>query len=205
MNDIIYILTNEAMPGLVKIGFTTTSIEQRIRELDSTGIPLSFECFYAAIVKEGKLVERKLHDLFRDVRVRLNREFFRVDPERVRIALSLAAIEDVTPQVNLALSSEDVEALQEHERLQPFRFSFAKIPPDSILRFTRDENKTCRVINDKYIEFEGEMMSLSGAALQLLKAMGYQSQQVQGPLYWAYEGETLVERRHRLENSEVKE
>lgn len=195
MKDIIYVLTNEAMPGLVKIGFTTTSVEQRIRELDGTGIPLSFECFYAAVVREGKWVEKKIHDLFRDVRVRFNREFFRVDPERVRTAISLAAVEDVTPQVDLALSKEDVQALEEHERRQPFRFSIAKVPANSILRFTRDENKTCRVINDKYVEFEGQTMSLSGAALCLLKEMGYRSQQVQGPLYWAYDGETLVERR----------
>lgn len=34
MADIIYVLTNEAMEGFVKIGFTTTSVEQRIKELD---------------------------------------------------------------------------------------------------------------------------------------------------------------------------
>jgi hypothetical protein len=39
MAQIIYILTNEAMDGLVKIGRTTTSVEQRIKELDNTSIP----------------------------------------------------------------------------------------------------------------------------------------------------------------------
>lgn len=34
--EIIYILTNEAMPGYVKIGKTSTSLEQRIRELSSS-------------------------------------------------------------------------------------------------------------------------------------------------------------------------
>jgi hypothetical protein len=50
MSEIVYILTNEAMEGIVKIGRTTTSVEQRIRELDNTSMPLPFQCFYAGEV-----------------------------------------------------------------------------------------------------------------------------------------------------------
>jgi len=34
MAEIVYVLTNESMEGMVKIGRTSTSVEQRIRELD---------------------------------------------------------------------------------------------------------------------------------------------------------------------------
>lgn len=197
--EIIYILTNEAMPGFIKIGFTTKGVEQRIRELDSSGIPLPFECFYAAIVTDGKIVEKKIHDIFGDYRVRSNREFFRVNPERVRTAISLVAVEDVTPKVDIDLSQEELQALADNERRQPFRFSLAKVPVNAVLQFIRDESKTCRVIDDKYIEFDGQAMSLSGAASLLLKSMGYKSPSVQGPLYWSYEGESLVERRRKVE------
>lgn len=37
----IYILINEAMPGYTKVGKTTTSVEQRMRELD-IGVPSSY-------------------------------------------------------------------------------------------------------------------------------------------------------------------
>ena len=50
MNEkrIVYILTNEAMPGLIKIGYTDKSIEERMKELSRhTGVPLPFSCFYA--------------------------------------------------------------------------------------------------------------------------------------------------------------
>jgi hypothetical protein len=37
---IIYILINEGMPGYTKVGKTSTSVEQRMKELDTTGVPL---------------------------------------------------------------------------------------------------------------------------------------------------------------------
>ena len=48
MNDselpqgIVYILTNEAMPGYVKIGRTDGDLAGRVRQLNSTGVPLPF-------------------------------------------------------------------------------------------------------------------------------------------------------------------
>ena len=38
----VYILTNQAMPGIIKIGFTKNSVEQRMRELDKTLTPIPF-------------------------------------------------------------------------------------------------------------------------------------------------------------------
>ena len=66
MQDIVYILINEAMPNYVKVGITS-DLEQRIRSLDTTGIPLPFECFYATKVKDARFVEKQLHDAFDDV------------------------------------------------------------------------------------------------------------------------------------------
>lgn len=43
MPEIVYVLTNEAMPGLVKIGRTNNELAARIRALYSTSVPLPFE------------------------------------------------------------------------------------------------------------------------------------------------------------------
>ena len=41
----VYLLTNPVMSGLVKIGMTTQEdIDQRMKELYTTDIPVSFEC-----------------------------------------------------------------------------------------------------------------------------------------------------------------
>lgn len=96
--QIIYILLNEAMPGYVKIGKTTTSLDQRIRELSgSTSVPLPFTCFYACSVTNCDFVEKQLHEAFGDNRVNPRREFFKIAPSRVMAALKIAEIQNLTP------------------------------------------------------------------------------------------------------------
>ena len=74
MSNIIYVLTNEAMPGLVKIGLTTDSVESRISQLSAhSGVPLPFECYFAAEVKDCAKLEKTLHQLFSEGRVNPNR------------------------------------------------------------------------------------------------------------------------------------
>lgn len=83
MNDsfaedgIVYILTNAAMPGMVKVGFTKQSLANRIAELSSsTAVPTPFAIaayFKSAAPQEH---ERKSHDALKACRVR-GREFFR--------------------------------------------------------------------------------------------------------------------------------
>lgn len=198
MAEIIYILINEAMPGYIKIG-RTTDLEQRIRSLDTTSVPLPFECFYACTVSNADFVEKKLHDAFLDHRIRSSREFFELSPERAVSALKLAEIENVTPGRDYVENSEDQQALnQARTRRAVFNFKMANIPVGAELSFVSDENIKAKVIDNKLIEFGGETTSLSASAQKLL---GY-PYQVQGTIYWLYEGETLDERRRRLEAEE---
>ena len=53
---LVYVLTNEAMPDYIKIGTTTRAIEDRMRDLYTSGIPVPFECYYAAEVDKAKNV-----------------------------------------------------------------------------------------------------------------------------------------------------
>lgn len=198
MSEIIYILTNEAMPGYVKIGKTTTSLEQRVRDLSSfTGIPLPFTVFYACTVKDSHFVEHQLHDAFDNHRINPKREFFQIAPERVVSALKLAEIENITPKKDIVENKEDQKALDEaRERRAPFRFDMANMPPGVEIYFSRDENVKAKVIDNRFIELNGETTRLSVSAQKLL---GY-DYGVAGTDYWMYEGETLDERRRRIES-----
>ncbi len=199
MDEIIYILTNEAMPNYIKVG-KTNNLERRVKELDNTSTPLPFECVYAAKVADASFVEKQLHDAFADHRVRSNREFFEISPERVASALRLAEIENVTPRQDYVETKEDQLALDKaKERRGAFNFSMVNIPIGSVLTFSRDQEITCKVLDNKNVEFEGERTSLSSSALAIFHRIGYEWKAVAGTDYWQYDGETLTERRHRME------
>jgi hypothetical protein len=86
------------MPGLVKIGMTGDTVEARLTALSAaTGVPLPFECHFAAEVADATRVEKTLHQLFAEVRINPKREFFRLDPEKVVLAISIGPFKEVTP------------------------------------------------------------------------------------------------------------
>jgi len=194
MSEIVYILTNEAMPDYIKIG-KTNDIVRRIQDLDWTNIPLPFKCYYAALVKDSNFVEKQIHQIFTDSRTRSNREFFKVNPERVVAAIKLIEIQDVTPRQDTE-GYADVKEELEKIYTKRFNFNAVNIPIGAELAFTRDESKKAKVVSNGNIEIDAEIKSLSRAAQELL---GY-NYGVAGPLYWMYEDETLDERRKRIES-----
>lgn len=196
MNEIVYILINEAMPGYIKIGRTSTSVEQRMQELYKTPVPLPFECFYAAKVANATEVEKALHDAFADNRVSPSREFFQIAPERVVAVLKLLTLEEVTPGKAYTETKEDEVALDKaRTQSSVFNFEMVKIPVGAILNLARNKDITCEVIDKRWVRFDGEETSLTAAAQKALNI----NRPLQGPLYWEYEGELLTERRKRME------
>jgi hypothetical protein len=196
---IVYVLINDAMPGYVKVG-KTDNVERRLRDLDWTNLPLPFQCFYAAKVANAAFVESQIFEAFGDNRVRARREFFRISPERVVAALRLAALEDVTPPDDVAVSEEVRHDLEEaRARRTVFNFDMVQIPVGSVLTFTRDPKITATVADARRVTFEGNVTSLSDAARLALARFGINWSAVQGPMYWEFEGETLDERRRRME------
>lgn len=83
---IVYVLSNPWMPGLVKIGKTTsTRLKARMQNLYSTGVPAPFKVEFSCSLGLGDYsdVEAALHNAFANQRVNKNREFFQIEPERV--------------------------------------------------------------------------------------------------------------------------
>ena len=79
----IYVLTNDALPGLIKVGMTTKNADERADTLGaSAAVPENFEVarsykFPESISYQQLLeVERKAHDLLSEYRYSNRKEFF---------------------------------------------------------------------------------------------------------------------------------
>ncbi len=202
MVEVVYILTNEAMPNLIKIGRTNGDVADRIRQLDTTALPLPFECFYAAEVSDANRVERAIHEAFDDHRIRKNREFFRLSPEKPRAIIELLCLKNVTPGAEIFTEPDDEAAVAEaKKRRAKFSFVRAAIKPGAILQSLFDENITCTVSDDKKVIFRGEEQSLSASALTVAHEKGHQWSTIAGPSYWKFEGKRLTD----LNDADVEE
>ena len=88
----VYILTNPAMPGLVKIGLTTRNPSARSAELTAaTGVPLPFVIAWSRAVSDCAYVESAVHRMLDDRRVSGKREFFRCNVATARQVIEAAA------------------------------------------------------------------------------------------------------------------
>ena len=72
----VYVLTNQGMPGLIKIGFTKNLPQERARELYGTGVAYPFEVAYQVCCHHYPQVEREVHAQLSGMRVNGGREFF---------------------------------------------------------------------------------------------------------------------------------
>jgi len=201
--SIIYILTNEAMPGYIKIGKTRTSVSQRMLELDKTPVPLPFQCYYAAEVEDYDSAERMLHEAFAPARVRDRREFFKMDPYRAKVVLQFIAIQDVTPKEDIFADKTAEEAMDKAKRhSRRYNFSANGIPIGAVLVSTQNASMTCEVVDESNVRFNGEVMSVSRAAILANQANGFTATHINGTTYWLFEDETLSSIRASREEPE---
>ncbi len=92
MPGYVYILTNEVMPGLVKIGKTTRDPYTRAREISgTTGVPKPFEVAHYVYVSDCDQVEQIAHSQLWRYRVNNRREFFQISLADAKKALDQIA------------------------------------------------------------------------------------------------------------------
>jgi hypothetical protein len=68
-----------AMPGLLKIGFTTRSVKERIEELSHTGVPVKYQLELEITTSEPEILEKRFHGLFS--KYHYQKEFFKCEIE----------------------------------------------------------------------------------------------------------------------------
>jgi hypothetical protein len=89
----VYVFSNAALAGLVKIGYSVKVPEARACELQSTSIPGPFVVEYYCLVDDAPTLEASVHDALVAARYRPDREFFRVSVEEAIRTIETLAID----------------------------------------------------------------------------------------------------------------
>jgi hypothetical protein len=89
MRGYIYCFANDSMPGICKIGMTTRTVEERLREANFVGTwrpPTPYTCMYVKEVENVSRIERQIHEEFEKMGLRVSErsEFFKTDVNMVR-------------------------------------------------------------------------------------------------------------------------
>lgn len=209
----IYILTNPSFPQFVKIGYAD-DVDKRVAELNrSTAIPYSFRV-YATYEVPSRLTDLKLHDVIEKLNPTLRtieriegkvrkREFFAMSPEDAYALLeAMAEIHGTKDKLILVEPTADERAQEKdadeiREIAKPFRFSMCNIQPGEQLEFWITANECSdilvTVVDDRHIQYEGKIMSLSSFASETLQS----THALAGHRYFKYKGEWLNEIRRR--------
>lgn len=205
-SQIVYVLTNPAMPGLVKIGMTTQiEVEDRMRQLYGTGVPVPFDCAFACQVNDATEVERALHFAFGMTRINPNREFFRIEPERVIAVLRLLKVDEVTDQFEQTLEADvpqlDIQSAEElkKSRRPTMNFKELDIPVGAVLVFADRPAVTATVLSERKVDYQGEECSLTAATRKVLGLAD--DYPLQPSPYWMYNNKTVREIYEAFHNS----
>ncbi len=190
-NEIVYVLANSAMPGIVKIGKTTQAdVKTRMNQLYTTGVPVPFECVFAIEVTDCTKVESALHIAFGPNRINPNREFFKIDSEQAIAILKLLGQKDVTPQVSAELNSNVSQAEKDSGKKLKKRpnmdFLEMNIPEDSKLLF-KDGSTTVKIKDNKKVIYNDEIMTLTAATRKIMDI----DYSVQPSPHWTFNGKLL--------------
>lgn len=207
----IYILTNSSFPQYVKIGYAD-NVEKRLKQFNrSECIPYAFRV-YAQYEVNSRLSDKKIHSIIDRLNptlrtietihgVERKREFYAMTPEDAYdILMAIAEIHGCTDKLQLIKPTESqikeeetAEEVEEtyKEKAAPFNFSMVDINPGEELEFCHgscaNNGTKCTVLNDKQVEYYGEVYSLSSLATKLSNSKW----SVAGPRFFKYKGEWL--------------
>ena len=197
---IVYVLTNEAMPGMVKIGMTNRNdIKSRLGELYTTGVPLPFTCEYACRVPKARLqdIEKALHEAFAPQRVNENREFFRISKNQVipllKVINDLQDItEEVEKQIGETLTEEDRTALNKAKSIKrrpPMNYLQMGLQVGQELVYVENSDITCTIVGERKVLYNDEETSLT----KITTALKGAKQAIQPTGFWTANGRNLLD------------
>ncbi|MEK6725095.1 MAG: GIY-YIG nuclease family protein [Deltaproteobacteria bacterium] len=89
MKGWVYVISNKAMEGIIKVGHSTKDPELRAQELNHTGSPHPYTVEYEMLIEEPYRVEQAAHKVLSEFHE--GKEWFRCTPEQAVSAIRQVA------------------------------------------------------------------------------------------------------------------
>lgn len=213
-NGVIYILTNPSFPDYIKIGYAD-NLQNRLDQLNrSSAVPFAFRA-YAVYETPHRLTDIELHKLIDtlnpDLRAvdmvngkKRTKEFYIMPKEDAYSLLeSIARISGTEGRLKkLAETPQEkrdamtAEAVRQESKRPNFTFDMIGVKEGEEIYLTNDPSKKAMVIDNRHVEYEGVVYSLTGLAKVLLHK---ENMSLQGPSYFSYHGRALNDIRNENE------
>jgi len=89
-NQWVYVLSNPTTPGLLKIGYTSLTPDERAKQIsNATGVALPYKVEWAFKCFDGEQLEGEVHRKLVEYRVNNQREFFQIGLEEAKEIIKL--------------------------------------------------------------------------------------------------------------------
>lgn len=188
----IYILTNKSFKdNCIKIGYSV-DVERRIKDLSGSGLPYDYEIYCTYEIPASQKADKSLHRLIQmlnpSLRITPNREFFDIAPEvAYKMFEEMAVMHGREDKLKL-YKNDEIDKEESHKRGEPFSFTKCQIPIGSTIVYIYDETITAKVVDDRKIEYQGEIMYMTTLAKKLTN-----KSVIRGPECFKYNGILLPE------------
>lgn len=103
--EYVYVLVNRSIPGMVKIGMTTHSVDERARQINKgTGVPTPWVPVYWFQCYASGILEKRVHEHLAQYRINEDREMFSVTSNTAQ-----QVVEDLGKDFTNILLAETIE------------------------------------------------------------------------------------------------
>jgi hypothetical protein len=120
-------MSNLSYPLIYKLGCTYTNPSIRAKQLYTTGVLYPFKIEFAKYVINYKEKEKQLHEILKEYRVKNNREFFKVQIEKIKLLFDfidgeyydnaeLSYIKDIHKLDETNIDSDNEEIINENQK-----------------------------------------------------------------------------------------
>lgn len=161
---------------------------KRVKNLSGTGLPYDYEIYATYEIPASPSADKSLHNLIQmlnpSLRIAKNREFFDIDPKDAALILKDMAIIHNRLDKYKSYGDEEIDKEESYKRGEVFSFAKCQIPIGSMITYIDNDAIEARVVDDRKIEYKGEILYMSTLAKRLLgKSYG-----ICGPAFFKYNG-----------------